>query len=97
MSIERGVNFVDCDFPQLMLSAGSFVIGAGLAMPNMEWLDNQPHAAAFEVYPRDTFDSGFAPTANRYPIAMDHFWNVPTPDELATQVLHRGEPQLMSR
>src|SRR5262249_55359710 len=38
MSIEMGENFVDCDFPRLMLSAGSFVIGAGLAIPNIEWL-----------------------------------------------------------
>jgi lipopolysaccharide transport system ATP-binding protein len=81
MSIEPGVNFVDCDFPQLMLSAGSFVIGAGLAIPNAEWLDNQPNAATFEVYARDTFNSGFAPAAIRYPIAMDHFWHIPRPGE----------------
>src|SRR5262249_9163131 len=74
MSFEVGVNFVDCNFPHLTLSAGSFIIGAGLAIPNAEWLDNRPQAATFEVAARDTFNSGFAPTAGRYPIAMDHFW-----------------------
>ena len=74
------MNFVDCDFPQLMLSAGSFVIGAGLAIPNMEeWLYYQPHAATFEVYARDTFKLGFAPAATHYPVVMDHFWHIPKP------------------
>jgi lipopolysaccharide transport system ATP-binding protein len=85
MTIEPGHNFVDCDFPRLMLTAGSFVIGAGLAIPNLEWLYNQPHAAAFDVYARDTFNSGLAPTATRYPIAMEHIWRVPTPGELSYQ------------
>jgi homopolymeric O-antigen transport system ATP-binding protein len=96
MSIEPGVNFVDCDFPQLMLSAGSFVIGAGLAIPNIEWLDNQPHAATFEVYARDTFGSGWAPVATRYPVAMDHCWHIPKPGELSSQVADPEMPQLLA-
>lgn len=83
MSIEPGINFVDCDFPRLMLSAGTFIIGAGLAIPNIEWLDNQPNAAMFEVYARDTFNSGLAPAAIRYPVAMEHFWQIPRPDEFS--------------
>jgi lipopolysaccharide transport system ATP-binding protein len=83
MSIEVGVNFVDCDFPHLMLSAGSFIIGAGLAIPNVEWLDNQPQAATFEVDARDTFKSGLAPSAARYPVPMDHFWHIPKLGELS--------------
>jgi lipopolysaccharide transport system ATP-binding protein len=90
MGIEAGVNFVDCDFPHLMLSAGTFIIGAGLAIPNIEWLDNQPQAAAFEVGARDTFKSGFAPAAGRYPVAMDHFWHVPKPGESSNDV---GRPR----
>jgi hypothetical protein len=78
MSIEPGENFVDCDFPQLMLSAGSFLIGAGLAIPNIEWLDKELHAATFEVDPQDTFKSGFPPAATRYPVAVDHIWHIPS-------------------
>jgi hypothetical protein len=96
MSIEPGVNFVDCDFPQLMLSAGSFVIGAGLAIPNTEWLDNQPNSATFEVYARDTFHSGLAPAAIRYPVAMDHSWHIPRPGELSNQPAGCDVSQLRS-
>jgi lipopolysaccharide transport system ATP-binding protein len=85
MTIEPGDSFVDCDFPRLLLSSGSFAIGAGLAIPNVEWLYNQPHAATFDVYARDTFDSGLAPASARYPVAMEHFWRVPTPGQLSNQ------------
>jgi lipopolysaccharide transport system ATP-binding protein len=88
MSIEPGANFVDCNFPQLMLSAGSFVIGAGLAIPNVEWLDHQPQAATFEVFSRDVFKSGLAPAATRYPLALDHFWHIQTPEAHLSQVVH---------
>jgi lipopolysaccharide transport system ATP-binding protein len=97
MSIEPGVNFVDCDFPQLMLSAGSFAIGAGLAIPNMEWLYDLPHAATFEVYARDIFKSGLAPATTRYPVAMDHFWHIPKPEELSNQAAGQDEPQLLAK
>jgi hypothetical protein len=97
LTIEPGDSFVDCDFPRLMLSAGSFVIGAGLAIPNVEWLYNQPHAAAFDVYARDTFNSGVAPAATRYPVAMEHFWHVPEPGELSNQSIGREVVQLRAK
>src|SRR5262249_31217905 len=87
MSIEVGENFVDCVFPRLMLSAGSFVIGAGLAIPSIEWLDNEPHAAAFDVYARDIFNSGFAPAITRTPFAMEHFWHIRKLGEFSNQSL----------
>jgi lipopolysaccharide transport system ATP-binding protein len=78
MSFRVGVNFVDCEFPRLPLSAGSFLIGAGIAVPNIEWLDNQPHAAVLEVGSRDIFGSGRAPSANRYPVPFEHYWRIPS-------------------
>ena len=83
MSINTGENFVDCDFPQLILSAGSFFIGAGLAVPNVEWLDNQPHAVVLEVDARDVFDSGLAPPAPRYPVPIPHTWCIPEVNNIA--------------
>jgi lipopolysaccharide transport system ATP-binding protein len=77
MAFEPGENVIDCDFPKLMLSAGTYVIGAGLAVPNVEWLDNQPDAATIEVESRDVFHSGLAPAAQRYPVPMPHSWAVP--------------------
>jgi lipopolysaccharide transport system ATP-binding protein len=78
MEFSPGENCVDCDFPRLTLSAGSFIVGAGLALPNVEWFDNQPHAAVFEVESRDVFNSGFAPNVVRYPVPMAHTWCVPS-------------------
>jgi lipopolysaccharide transport system ATP-binding protein len=95
--IEPGDNFVDCDFPRLMLSAGSFVIGAGLAIPNVEWLDNQPHAAAFDVYARDIFNSGLPPAVTRYPVAMEHFWRVPKPGGVSNQSADHEVLQLRAK
>ncbi len=76
-----GENIVDCDFPNLMLSAGSFTIGAGLAIPNVEWLDNHPEAGTLDVDGRDIFNSGLAPAANRYPVPMPHSWRIPDGDD----------------
>jgi len=74
MQFEPGDNVIDCDFPKLLLSAGEYVIGAGLAIPNVEYLDYQPEAGTFVVGGRDVFCSGMAPTAQRYPIPMPHSW-----------------------
>jgi lipopolysaccharide transport system ATP-binding protein len=76
MSIQEGEGFADCDFPNLPLSGGTFIIGAGLAIPNVEWLDNRPHAATLNVEPRDVFESGLAPKASRYPVPMPHVWHL---------------------
>src|SRR6202030_2085166 len=57
VEFEPGENFVDCDFPSLSLSAGSFVIGTALAAPK-EWLDVQQHVATLEVESREVFKTG---------------------------------------
>src|SRR5690348_15934518 len=71
----RAVRF--SPFPNLMLSAGVFTVGAGLAVPNVEWFDEQPDAATLTVEARDIFNSGMAPVATRYPVPMDHIWRIP--------------------
>jgi lipopolysaccharide transport system ATP-binding protein len=77
MNFWPGENYVDCNFPCLTLSAGIFVIGAGLAIPNVEWFDNQPYAAELEVHGSDVFESGMAPAATRYLVPMTHAWQIP--------------------
>jgi lipopolysaccharide transport system ATP-binding protein len=74
MNFEAGTSFVDCDFPIFPLSAGAYVLGAGLSVANIEWLDNRPHAATLNVAPRDIFGAGLPPRASRYPIAIAHTW-----------------------
>jgi homopolymeric O-antigen transport system ATP-binding protein len=81
VAFHTGENYVDCDFERLALSAGVFVIGAGLAVPNVEWIFNEPLAATFEVEARDVFGSGLAPAASRYPVPMSHKWRLPTEKE----------------
>jgi hypothetical protein len=82
VEFKPGDNVVDCVFPMLMLSAGTFTIGAGLAIPNIEWLDNQPDAARLTIEARDIFRSGLAPSASSYPVPMAHVWRFPDTREL---------------
>ena len=78
LSYSAGQNAVDCDFPSLMLSEGAYIIGAGLAIPNVEWFDYQPDAATFDVEGQDVFGSGLVPTAERYLLPMPHHWSTPS-------------------
>ena len=77
VEFKPGENVIDCDFPNLMLSAGSFIIGAGLSIPNVEWLDNQPDGATLTIEAQDVFNSGVVPVASSYPVPMVHDWRVP--------------------
>jgi lipopolysaccharide transport system ATP-binding protein len=81
ISTSPGESFVDCDFPVLPLSGGSFIIGAGLAIPNVEWLDNHPYRGILHVGARDVFGSGLAPLATHAPIVGEHIWHVPDSDK----------------
>lgn len=76
MTLAEGESYVDCHIPRLNLSGGSFVIGAALSVPGVEFLYYQPHAATLEVVARDVFNSGDPPTAERFPVPMDHVWRV---------------------
>jgi lipopolysaccharide transport system ATP-binding protein len=74
MSIARGFNQVDCVFNSIPLSAGVYVVGIGISVPNTEWLFNDPFLADFEIDEQDVFESGQPPRVERYPIAMSHSW-----------------------
>jgi hypothetical protein len=70
------MNQVDCIFPRLMLSAGKYHIGAGLAIPNAEWLYRALEYGILQVLPQDVFNSGLAPASSRYVIPQEHTWEV---------------------
>ena len=70
-----GTAYVDVVFDCLLLAAGRYVIGAGLAIPNKEWLSWEPHGPAFDVLPSDFFGSGNAPTYERNRIPLPHRWS----------------------
>jgi lipopolysaccharide transport system ATP-binding protein len=76
-----GVNTVYLRFKSLALSAGMYVVGAGLAVANTKWLYNEPHGALMEVSSRNVYDAHFSPSTSRYPVPMECIWEhrrVPT-------------------
>ena len=76
MQINEGHNSIDCQIGQLPLSAGDYWIGSGLAIPNKEWLYWNEHLGMLTVLPRDIYQSGLAPTANRSLLAIPHRWTL---------------------
>lgn len=76
LSIKTGFHIAECDFISLPLSAGEYIIGAGLAIPNKEWLCWREQLGWLTVNPKDVYQSGTAPTAARSIIATPHIWRV---------------------
>jgi lipopolysaccharide transport system ATP-binding protein len=71
-----GVNRVRCEIPRLFLSAGTYSLGAGIAIPNVEWIENEARLFDFDVVAQDVFHSGLPPTSDRYLLALPHKWHV---------------------
>ncbi|MGO8931002.1 MAG: ABC transporter ATP-binding protein [Limisphaerales bacterium] len=69
-----GESAVDCCIEKLPLAAGTFSCGAGLALPNAEWLCWDPDLCNLTVGARDVYGSGLAPTSSRALIAVKHQW-----------------------
>ena len=76
MTIKPGYNTVDCEFESMPLSAGDYIVGAGLAIPNKEWLCGQSHMGRLVIHPRNVYESGLAPEASRSILAIPHQWLV---------------------
>jgi lipopolysaccharide transport system ATP-binding protein len=76
VTLEPGEHAVDCAIKKLPIASGDYVLGAGLAVPNAEWLWLNSDLARLTVLPRDVFGSGLAPVAARALIAPDHYWRV---------------------
>jgi lipopolysaccharide transport system ATP-binding protein len=75
---EVGRNSVDIHFPRLSLASGFFRVGAGLAIPNVQWLSKKLDVGMLEVKPMDVFESGLAPESSRYLVVVAHNWIVNT-------------------
>ncbi|MGE5305789.1 MAG: ABC transporter ATP-binding protein [Alphaproteobacteria bacterium] len=76
MAIEIGRHEVDCLIEKIPLSAGDYILGAGLAIPNREWLQKGDGLGRLKIYPRDVFRSGLPPTSARALMAVPHGWTV---------------------
>jgi len=69
-----GEEYVDCVIRQIPLAAGDYILGAGLAIPQTEWLWREPELSTLSVVPRDVYGSGLAPALSRSLIAVDYQW-----------------------
>jgi lipopolysaccharide transport system ATP-binding protein len=77
ISIESGLHVVECRFERFPLSAGDYVIGAGLAIPGVEYVWRNESLAPLSVASRDVFGSALPPASNRYLVVAPHTWSVP--------------------
>jgi lipopolysaccharide transport system ATP-binding protein len=89
----EGENIIECHFPRLALSAGRYLIGAGLAVPNVEWLYQNLDGGVLEIGARDIFNSGSPPQSSRYVVPMEHNWIV----QSAEHVNARSAPSGLSQ
>lgn len=76
MKIKTGYHTVECEFASLPLAAGEYVVGAGLAIPNKEWLCFEDYIGNLIVHPKDVYQSGMAPIVSRCILATPHTWRV---------------------
>ena len=74
LKIKHGTNYVDCVIPSLPLSAGTYFIGAGIAIPNRQWLYKEDNLGTLSVHPKDIYKSGLPPVASRSILAFPHKW-----------------------
>lgn len=73
VNFKFGEHYVDCMFYRFPLSAGTYMMGVGLAQPNAAWLFRDD-ALPLTVHPRDVYGSGLAPKLERAIIAPECEW-----------------------
>jgi lipopolysaccharide transport system ATP-binding protein len=78
LALEVGERFVDCNLKELPLASGEFLVGAGLAIPQLEMLCWETALGVLTIHPKDVYSSGLAPTAKRCALATAHGWSSPS-------------------
>ncbi len=91
LPIETGTQAVDCVFPSWPLAEGRYTVGAGLAIPTVEYLAWEENLCQLETVGRDVFRSGLAPSSDRYLVAAPHYWetasaSLSAPDQEPTEI-----------
>jgi len=76
MDFKPGVQYGDCVIESLPLSAGDFILGSGLAIPNKEWLWRDDQLGILRIHPKDVYECGLAPVYPRSLLAISHRWEI---------------------
>jgi lipopolysaccharide transport system ATP-binding protein len=76
MSLEAGEHAIECIIEKLPFGAGQFKIGAGMAIPWVEYLCWSPDLCWLAVASHDVYGSGYAPAADRSLIVTPHRWRL---------------------
>jgi lipopolysaccharide transport system ATP-binding protein len=77
LNFTHGTASIDLSLSEVPLAAGVYKIGAGLAIPNVEWLCWTADLCELAVLPRDVYASGLAPMSSRCLLAVRHQWELP--------------------
>lgn len=74
LPLEPGQDYVDCIIEQPSFSAGEYVIGAGLAIPRVEYLWRKEELGRLHIQAKDVYECGLSPTTARSLLAVRHKW-----------------------
>ncbi len=75
--IEPGEHVIDCVFSQWPFAAGTYSLGAGIAVPGVHYLCWADHLCPLTTVERDVYGSGLPPSTKRYLVAADYRWESP--------------------
>ena len=74
LDISTGDQAIECVIRDCPLAAGTYRVGAGIALPNLEWLFFDDNLTRITIHPRDIYGSGMPPSHSRSLIAVKHQW-----------------------
>ena len=83
--IESGEHQIECVFESFPLAGGDYVLGAGLAIPNVEYLCWTPDLCILTVTPGDVYGSGMLVTKERSLLIAKHQWRTLADCQIMTQ------------
>lgn len=78
---QKGDHYADLVVPELPLSAGHYVIGAAISIPNARWLHKLDRIGGVEVTEWDFLETGRPMTSDVCLVVAKHRWVVPGNDE----------------
>ena len=74
LDISAGDQAIECVIRDCPLAAGTYRVGVGIALPNLEWLFFDDNLTQITIHPRDIYGSGMPPSHPRSLIAVKHQW-----------------------